>query len=151
MLVRYINLKILNLGVVKYYLDCCIWRDYFENRSDNFRPLGDWAFELIKKIIQAGDNIVVSDLVEEELLSGYDRSNVLEILSIVPKDILVNVVVSEIEIKEAVVLSKKFGVPLKDVLHAVLARDHNSVLVTRDKHFGRLSGFFEIKKPEKLI
>ena len=37
--------------VEKYYLDTCIWRDYFENRSDKFRPLGDWAFSLIKLII----------------------------------------------------------------------------------------------------
>lgn len=31
----------------KYYLDACIWRDYFENREDRFRPLGEWAFRLV--------------------------------------------------------------------------------------------------------
>ena len=37
----------------RFYLDTCIWRDYYENRSDNFRPLGEWALFLINKINQA--------------------------------------------------------------------------------------------------
>ena len=35
----------------KYYIDSNIWRDYFENRSDRFRPLGDWALMFFKEII----------------------------------------------------------------------------------------------------
>ena len=57
----------------KYYLDACIWRDYFENRSDNFRPLGEWAFRLIKKIIDEGGLFVISDHLINEL-ERYDFS-----------------------------------------------------------------------------
>ena len=32
----------------RYYFDTCIWRDYFEDRKDKFRALGDLAFYLIK-------------------------------------------------------------------------------------------------------
>ena len=34
-----------------YYVDSAIWRDLHENRTDKFRPLGEWAFELFRKIL----------------------------------------------------------------------------------------------------
>ena len=37
---------------MKYYLDTSIWRDYYENRSDKFRPWGEWALILINKILE---------------------------------------------------------------------------------------------------
>ena len=58
----------------KYYFDTCIWIDYFEGRKDNIRPLGDWAFDLIKKIIREEAILVYSDLVEEELSEKYQES-----------------------------------------------------------------------------
>jgi len=57
----------------KYYIDACIWRDYFENRSDRFRPLGDWAFAAIQQMITNGEPILYSDLVEEELSAAYSE------------------------------------------------------------------------------
>ncbi|MBU1321694.1 MAG: PIN domain-containing protein [Nanoarchaeota archaeon] len=57
--------------MTKYYLDTCIWIDYFEDRKDNFRPLGDWAFRLIKKIITDENVIIISDLVWFELRKLY--------------------------------------------------------------------------------
>lgn len=44
----------------RYYLDTSIWRDYFENRTDRFRPLGEWAFLFIKKAVQNSDLILYS-------------------------------------------------------------------------------------------
>lgn len=34
---------------MRFYLDACIWGDYWENRSDNFRPLGEWAFRYLSR------------------------------------------------------------------------------------------------------
>ena len=51
------------IEVMKYYLDTCIWRDYFENREDKYRPLGEWEFRLIKKIIAEELEILFSDLI----------------------------------------------------------------------------------------
>jgi len=36
--------------------------------------------------------------------------------------------------------------PVKDALHAILARDNKAILVTRDKHFYDLADKVEIKK-----
>lgn len=135
----------------KYYLDSCIWRDYFENRADKFRPLGDWAFSLIKKIIKEDDLILISDLVKEELCAAYSEKEVQNIFSIVPEEVLVKVDISKEQLNEAMQISKKFEIPVKDALHAILARDNDAILVTRDKHFLELEKKVKIKKPEDLI
>lgn len=135
----------------KYYLDTCIWRDYFENRSDKFRPLGEWAFSLIKKIIQEFNLIIYSDLVEEELLTVFDEKEVKNIISIVPEQILVKIKTKPEQLKEAIKTGKELKIPVKDALHAILARDNNSTLISRDKHFYELAEQVTIKKPEDLI
>src|SRR3989344_2870748 len=135
----------------RYYLDSCIWRDYFENRSDKFRPLGDWAFSLIKLIIKEDNLIIYSDLIEEELNEGFSDEDVKKIISIVPKENLVKIESSSEQLKEAIQKAKKLDIPVKDALHAILARDNDAVMVTRDKHFYELSERLIIKKPEDLI
>ncbi|MCK4522243.1 MAG: PIN domain-containing protein [Nanoarchaeota archaeon] len=135
----------------KYYLDSCIWRDYFENRSDKFRPLGDWAFSLIKLIIQENNLVIYSDLVEEELYEGFSEEDIKKVISIVPKENLVKIESSSEQLKEAIQIAKKLKIPVKDTLHAILARDNDAIMVTRDKHFYELSEKVTIKKPEDLI
>lgn len=134
-----------------YYLDSCIWRDYFENRSDKFRPLGEWAFFLIKKIIKESSLIIYSDLVEEELQTTYSEKEVEGIFSVVPKQVLIKVETSKEQLREAIQLAKKLEIPVKDVLHAIIARNNNAILVTRDKHFYEIENGLIIKKPEELI
>jgi len=138
--------------MVRYYLDSCIWRDYFENRSDRFRPLGDWALDLIKKIIHEEGIILYSDLVEDELEVVYSKDEIRNnIFSIVPKEIFLKVLISENQSKESVYYSKKLGIPINDCIHAILARDNNAIMVTRDKHFFEFKGITEVKCPEELI
>ncbi|MBN1376781.1 PIN domain-containing protein [Candidatus Woesearchaeota archaeon] len=48
-------------------------------------------------------------------------------------------------------ISRKINIPKNDVLHAILARDNNAILVTRDKHFYKLAEKIIVKKPEELI
>jgi len=135
----------------KYYFDSCIWRDYFENRSDRFRPLGEWAFRLIKAIIQENKFIVYSDLVEEELLAHLSEKEVKEIISAIPEKILIRVNSTVKQLEEAIKLSKKLRIPTPDALHAIIARDNHATLITRDKHFYELANKVTIKKPEDLI
>jgi predicted nucleic acid-binding protein len=137
--------------MTRYYLDACIWRDYFENRSDKFRPLGEWALALIKKIIHEEGIILYSDLIEDELKVTYSETEIKSLLSIVPKEILIKIISSPKQLKEAVLYSKKFNIPKKDALHAILASENNAILVTRDKHFYEIWKELVIKKPEDLI
>lgn|SRR3989338_249855 len=136
---------------MKYYIDACIWRDYFENRSDNFRPLGEWAFKLIKKAINEGELIIYSDLVVEELKKEYSDNQIIEMFSIVPIELLSKVEISEKQVLNSAILSRKLNIPRKDMLHAVLAKDNEAILVSRDKHFHQLERYVDVKQPEDLI
>ena len=133
----------------RYYLDLCIWIDYLENRNDRLRPLGEWAFRLIKKIISDESNILYSCLLETEL-RNYTDKKIKDILGIVPQALLVKVGISSRQIIEASSISKITGIPKNDAIHAILARDNGAVLVSRDNHFYKL-GNITVKKPEDLI
>jgi predicted nucleic acid-binding protein len=135
----------------KYYLDACIWIDYFENRKDRFRPLGEWALDLIKKIIEENALILYSELVEEELSIKYSPRDIKAILNITPFENRIKVKISDFQIKESIHTSKQLNIPRKDALHAIIARDNNAILVTRDKHFQELQEKITIRKPEELI
>ncbi len=135
--------------MARYYLDTCIWRDYFENRSDRFRPLGEWAFQFLRKIIDDEDLIFYSNVVENELAEFYSAEKISEIFSIVPKELLIRVNASSEQLLRSHILSKKLGIPRNDVTHFILARDNHAVLVSRDAHLAVLGNL--VKKPEELL
>ena len=136
---------------MKYYFDTCIWIDFFENREDRFRPLGEWALRLINKIIQENNTLLYSKLINKELNKFYTEELIKERFLIFPAEILKKVAIIDEQIKESRILSKKLKIPRDDVLHAIIARDNNAIMITRDKHFYELSNITIIKKPEDLI
>jgi len=135
----------------RFYLDACIWRDYFEDREDRFRPLGEWAFRLIKKIIEDGDLFVISDVLIEELREPYTSEEIKNLFEIVPKKLSLKIEYSKKQLRRAFEIKNKFNIPFKDALHSILAKDNNAILITRDKHFYELIGEVDVRKPEDLI
>ncbi len=137
---------------MKYYLDTSIWRDLYENRSDRFRPLGEWAFELFRLIRQNKDVVLYSDLVVKELLNNFDQEEIDKIFKIaMEENAFVKLNITDVQEKEARVLCRTLKIPANDCLHAILARDNNVTLVARDRHFEQLMFLANIKKPEELI
>ena len=136
--------------IKKYYLDSCIWIDYFENRSDKFRPLGDWALRLINKIIKEDDLFIFSDHILKELEGNYSKENLSKLFEIVPKQLILKIETNKNQAKEAFKLKTKLNIPFGDALHAILARDNQAILISRDKHFYEFD-FVDVKKPEDLI
>lgn len=60
---------------MKYYLDTCIWIDYWENRTDNLRPIGEFAFKFLNSL-EDDDIIYYSDFTIRELkLKIYRKTN----------------------------------------------------------------------------
>ena len=55
------------------------------------------------------------------------------------------------QIKEAEKIAVERKIPKGDALHAIVARDNNSILVTRDRHFRKLTDISEYHRPEDLI
>ncbi len=119
----------------KFYLDTAIWRDYFEDRKDGIRPLGEFAFQFLKKCQNRKWRVLVSPEVEKELLAYYPKERVEQVFSSF-KDVIVKVSYSKEQVSEAlsfwVKTRKEF--PFSDVLHSVIARDNGARLVCRDRH-----------------
>ncbi|MBI3032044.1 PIN domain-containing protein [Candidatus Woesearchaeota archaeon] len=134
----------------KYYVDTAIWRDLHENRKDKSKNLGELAFESFKKIRANKEKIVYSDFVVEELSHAYDKQTIDELFKNV-SELLEKVEINKTQLKEAADLSKQHNIPLGDAVHGILARDTNSIMVTRDRHFRKLKDKITIKKPEDLI
>jgi len=133
-----------------YYIDACIWRDYWENRSDRFRPLGEWAFRFLRSIADQ-DIVLISEMLLDELHKKYAPEEVVEMLDVVPAASRVDISVSSLQESEAKSLARERGVAFGDALHAVLARDCGATMITRDNHFWKLTDIVDVKKPEDLL
>lgn len=121
----------------KYYLDTCIWRDFYENRkSIKGNPLGAYAHDLIMKIILRKDKIIISKAIFWELSKDYteqDIQNMFQLLFL--NKILIHAKIMENESSEAKQLSQERNLPKLDCLYAVQSRNHNAQLVTQNRHF----------------
>ena len=131
---------------MKYYLDTSIWLDYFENRQDRFRPLGEWALALLSQIRAKGDKIIVSDVVLNELI-GRPAQEILGPF----KECIEHVTTTDEQLKECKKIHTRMKIPRGDILHAIISRDHNCMLVSRDNHFSLLAGIIRAYKPEELL
>ncbi len=134
---------------MKYYLDTNIWLDYFEDRSDGLKPLGEFAFQFIRKAIKSNSVLCYSNLVITEL------NNVLtkEVVDLRFSAIKNNLTYFESN-KEDYFFAKKivssFNIHFADAFHAAIVSRLGAVLITRDKHFDYLD-FIEVKKPEEVL
>ena len=82
----------------------------------------------------------------------YNEEEIHDMLQIIrDKALLLKVEIEGSQAREAASLSRKRHVAFGDALHAILARDNNAIMVTRDKHFLELNDIAEIRKPEELI
>ncbi len=131
-----------------YNLDTSIWLDYYEKRGNN----GVNALKLILKIIKDKSMVIYSDLHIKELKDlGYNLGEINILLRIVKPDNLRRVHISREQKEEATLLAYNRDIPRGDALHAILARDNNSIMVSRDMHFQRLLDVVKTKRPEELF
>ena len=131
----------------KYYLDTSIWLDYYEKRGFN----GEIALTLMAKLAKEGKVIIYSDVNIIELKNlDYTQEEIGRIFSTY-KNRLTLVRINRNQLEEARRLTKYIKVPKRDALHALVARDNEAILVSRDKHFFLLKYITEIKKPEDLL
>jgi predicted nucleic acid-binding protein len=139
--------------MARIYLDTCVYMDYLEDRCDNIRPLGEFAFQLLKRTFKCEFNIVVSDWLLTEM---EKHENVLPLFLELLKRLgntekVIFVTKTESTEKEAKELCKK-GFHLADALHAVLAGNAGAeYIVTRNiKDFPANYGSAKVVFPENI-
>ncbi len=134
----------------KFYLDTAIWRDYFEDRKDALRPLGEFAFQFLKNCEKKNCSVFYSEVVVYELKRDYSDEMIKQVFSSF-EHFLGIVPISNEQYLESKKLAKvKTESHAADILHAIIARDNKAVLITRDFHFETLRDIVEIKAPEEV-
>jgi predicted nucleic acid-binding protein len=116
---------------MKYYLDTCIWIDFLEER-DEF---------VVKRVfdILLNHKILISRKVFVELEKYIEPVNLLEFKNVVLVDD------SELQKTSAMKLARERNIPFGDVIHAIIAKDNDSILLTRDRHFLKLRDIAQIE------
>jgi predicted nucleic acid-binding protein len=133
----------------KFYLETNIWLDYFENRSDGLRPLGEFAFLFLKKTIETKSVLCYSNVIISELNTVLTKEDI---------NLKFNVIKNNLKYTEstkedyffAKKITSSFNIHFTDAFHAAIASRTGAVLITRDKHFDCLD-FIEVKKPEEVL
>ena len=135
----------------KYYVDTSIWMDLLEDRKGfNGEPLGDYALKLFAMIKAKSHKLVLSDLLIRELESNYSTEEINGM--ILPfKKIIEKIFVTKEQRDEAKKIAGERNLPPGDALHAIIARDNNFIMITRDKHFRELGDITKHYKPEEII
>ena len=133
-----------------YYLDTCIWRDFYEDRlSKTGRPLGKYATDLFMRIMKNKDKILFSETLIWELKKDYSEEEINDMLNLLfLNNTLIKIEILKDEHLEAKKLAQERNIPFVDCLHAVQARNHKAIMVSQDKHFiDNLSDIIKTVKP----
>ena len=138
--------------MVNLYLDANVYLDYWEDRRDNIRPLGEFAFNLIRRAINCEFVICYSDFLLFEVCKSCN----------LPKEEIFEQIFRPIENagklrhimytyeNEAKIISKENGMHRTDAIHIAIAEKCNAILITRDNQILDLKGKFHVAKPEEL-
>jgi len=122
---------------MRYYADSCIWIDFLEDR---------YKINLFEECFKNKEELLISDVLMDELSPYIKLDNMKIILYLLDsKHLLCRVRSTPEQRIEAQNIAKERNIPPGDALHAIIARDYNATLVTRDKHFLQLRDICKIE------
>jgi len=131
-----------------FYFDTSIWLDIHEKRGYN----GKVAKQLMKKIILESHIIIYSNFIDIEFKKlGYSRQEINKIYNLVGPSNKKTFHVTKDQFSEGRKIAIKRNIPLGDVIHAIIARDNEAQLITRDHDFSKIKGITKPKLPEDLL
>ena len=137
--------------VEKFYVDTSIWIDLYEDRKGyRNEPLGEYALKLFSMIKAKNNKLIISDILIRELEGYYSIEEINGMMRPFAK--IIEKIISTPEQRiEARRIALERNLPPGDALHAILARDNNVILISRDKDFRMLADISKCHKPEDLI
>lgn len=136
--------------IERYYIDTSIWMDLLEDRKGyNNEPLGDYALKLFALIKAKKATLIISDLLIRELEGFYSLGEINGMMLPFQK-IIEKIIATKKQRIEARKIAEERNLPPGDCLHAILARDNNFILITRDKDFLQLEDISSHHKPEEI-
>ena len=135
------------------YIDTNVFMDHFDGRVDKLRPLGEFAFQLLKKAVECKFDIIISTLVLKELIYNSYK-NQIEILlpSLDEKGKIFRAEITQEDVEKARKICNERRTHYNDTLHAVIANKMRAkYLVTRNiRDFVELQDLVNVVFPENL-
>lgn len=135
------------------YIDTNVYLDYFEGRTDKFRPLGEFAYQIFQRTLSCEFRIIISTTLVKELENNIQKQRIYEFLGeLEEKDKIVNGVIMKEDKERAQGIVRERKTPFNDTLHVVIAnRMKADYFITRNvKDFIELQDFVKILLPEHL-
>ena len=135
------------------YIDTNIYIDYFDGRSDGIRPLGEFAYNLLRRTFECEFVIIISGVILKELeYNTYEEKGRKLIKDLKEKNKIIEIKPDIKDVNLARNISKQRKTHYNDTLHAVIAnRMKVEYLVTRNiKHFSELLDLVDVCYPESL-
>lgn len=136
------------------YLDTNVYIDLWEDRADNIRPLGEFAFQLFRKVYECKFVVILSSLVIDELEFNFANETIKEMLKELKSSGKYKYYkVTEEDRQKAKESVAKDGTEFNDTLHAIMANKTGAVkLVTNNlKDFEKLGYLLEAISPADLL
>jgi predicted nucleic acid-binding protein len=122
---------------MRYYIDTCVWIDFIEGRTNT---------DIFIECILEDHMPILSYPLQKELGKYLHAEQLTMIFALLSSKGLIELVgVFEHDKKEASLLSAQRNIPFADALHAILTRNNNALLITRDKHFLKLRDICTIR------
>jgi len=139
-----------------YYVDSCVYLNLWQKEIDeNGKPLWEYAKRFLEKAEEDNSLIYYSGFLLKELMFILDMEEYLqkrELFEDSPN--FKKVILSREEFQLAVQIKKQNKeISLYDIIHLILSKKTNSILITRDELLIQLAGKFSItaKKPEEIL
>jgi predicted nucleic acid-binding protein len=138
--------------MVNLYFDANVYLDYWEDRKDNLRPIGEFAYSLMRRAVNCEFVVCYSDLVFFEVSKSCNipKEEVFEqMFRPLEKQGKLRLITYNYE-PEATKLAQEKKIPKNDAIHLVLAEKCNAILISLDNHHLTLREQFKVMKPEEL-
>jgi len=136
---------------MRYYLDTSIWLDLFEDRNETGFSKSVTVQKMMTYIVSDENRIVISPIIIDELVhNGHSKEDIARFFHPFKKLLYVQHCYREILVQASSIAHQK-GIPKNDVLHALLSRNSDAILITRDGHFSKLVDITVPVTPEELL
>lgn len=139
-----------------YYVDSCIYLNLWQNETDESgNPLWKYAKEFFEKVEYDSSIIHYSGYLLKELMFVFDEKqfvNKLELFNFSPNFKRLNLTKEEYELAKKI-KKENLEISFYDIIHMLLAKQTNSILVTRDRLIMQLAQKYSVaaKKPEDTL
>lgn len=139
-----------------YYVDTCIYLNLWKKEVDVYgNKLWEFAKNFFEKIESENSIIYYSGYLLKELMFVFDENKFidkLELFNFSPNFRRVNLTKEAYETAKRIKKENK-EISFYDIIHMLLAKQTNSILITRDKALIKLAKEYQIivKRPEEKL